>query len=126
VRRVLSTWRAPILASVVCVAGCSGTPSTPSAPPAGTVTITAAGVTPSEIHIRRFGHVTFVNTDTRAHAISSDPVTLHTDCPATNEVGIIDPGQSRATGTFSVPGVCGFHDHIREFDPTFKGRIVVE
>jgi hypothetical protein len=115
-----------LLVGVMGLAACNGSPSTPTPPEPGTITITASGVTPTEIRVPRFGRVTFVNSDTRAHAMSSDPVTTHTDCPEINEVGIVDPGQSRTTGTLSIPRVCGFHDHLRETDPAFKGRIVVE
>jgi hypothetical protein len=115
-----------LLVGVMGLAACNGSPSTPTPPEPGTITITASGVTPTEIRVPRFGRVTFVNSDTRAHAMSSDPVTTHTDCPEVNEVGIVDPGQSRTTRTLSIPRVCGFHDHLRETDPAFKGRIVVE
>jgi hypothetical protein len=115
-----------MLVGVVCLAACNGSPSTPSPSEPGTITITASGVSPTEIRIPRFGRVTFVNNDTRPHAMSSDPVQSHSDCPAVNDVGIIDPGQSRTTGTLSVPRVCGFHDHIRETDGAFMGRIIVE
>jgi hypothetical protein len=108
------------------LAACNGSPSTPSPPEPGTITITASGVTPTEIRIPRFSRVTFVNNDIRAHAISSDPVQTHSDCPAINDVGSVDPGQSRTTGTLSVPRVCGFHDHLRETDRAFMGRIIVE
>jgi hypothetical protein len=115
-----------ILVGVVCLAACNGSPSTPSPPEPGTITITASGATPTEIRIPRFSRVTFVNNDIRAHAISSDPVQTHSDCPAINDVGSVDPGQSRTTGTLSVPRVCGFHDHLRETDRAFMGRIIVE
>jgi hypothetical protein len=115
-----------ILVGVLLLPGCNDSPSIPSPSEPGTITITASGVTPTEIRVPRFGRVTFVNSDTRAHAMSSDPVQTHTDCPAINDVGTIDPGQSRTSGTLSVPRVCGFHDHIRETDRAFMGRIIVE
>jgi hypothetical protein len=43
--------------------------------------------------------VLFVNNDVRPQAMSSDPITVHTDCPAINDVGTLAPGQSRSTGT---------------------------
>ena len=126
-RRCSQPCLAAIIGGLFCLAACgNGTPSSPSPPEPGTVTITASGVTPVEVRVPRFSRVTFVNNDNRAHAMSSDPIDLHTDCPAINDVGTIDPGQSRTTGTLSVPRVCGFHDHIRETDPAFKGRIVIE
>jgi hypothetical protein len=70
--------------------------------------------------------VTFINNDTRPHAMSSDPIQLHTDCPAINDVGFLNPGQSRSTGALNVARTCGFHDHTNELDPTWKGRIIVQ
>jgi plastocyanin len=113
--------------AAIALAGCNNdAPSAPSPGDNPVVTITATGVTPTEVRVPRFGRVTFVNNDTRAHEINSDPIDTHTDCPAVNGVGLLNPGQSGDTGTFSVSRVCGFHDHTRETDPAFKGRIVVE
>jgi plastocyanin len=113
--------------AAIALAGCNNdAPSAPSPGDNPVVTITATGVTPTEVRVSRFGRVTFVNNDTRAHEINSDPIDTHTDCPAVNGVGLLNPGQSGDTGTFSVSRVCGFHDHTRETDPAFKGRIVVE
>jgi hypothetical protein len=70
--------------------------------------------------------VMFVNEDNVSHVMSSDPVQVHSDCPAMNAVGTIVPGQSRPTATFLEARTCGFHDHTREFDATWKGRIIVQ
>ena len=113
--------------AAIALAGCNNdAPSAPSPGDNPVVTITATGVTPTEVRVPRFGRVTFVNNDTRAHEINSDPIDTHTDCPAVDGVGLLNPGQSGDTGSFSVSRVCGFHDHTRETDPAFKGRIVVE
>jgi hypothetical protein len=76
--------------------------------------------------VSTFSRVMFINNDVRPHAMYSDPITAHTDCPAINEVGTLEPGESRTTGTLAVPRTCGFHDHINELDATWKGRIVVQ
>ncbi len=107
------------------LAGCGGSPTTPSANDA-TITITASGVSPVEVRIPVGGRVTFINSDVRIHAMSSDPIQLHNQCPPINDVGTLNPGQSRSTGALTVAGVCGFHDHTNELDPTWKGRIVVQ
>jgi hypothetical protein len=104
---------------------CGGSPSAPSSADA-TITITAAGLVPTDVRIQVGGRVLFVNNDARPHAMSSDPLTVHTDCPPINDVGTLEPGQSRSTGTLTVARVCGFHDHINEFDNTWKGRITVQ
>src|SRR5690349_1239390 len=81
---------------------CGGSPSGPSSADA-TITITSSGVSPSEVRIKTWGHVRFVNQDTRPHAISSDPVQTHADCPGINDVGFLNPGESRETGALNVP-----------------------
>jgi len=91
-----------------------------------TITITAAGVSPSLVTIHVGGRVTFLNNDVRIHAMSSDPIQTHTDCPAINDVGLLNPGQGRSTGAFETARTCGFHDHTNELDPTWHGQIVVQ
>jgi plastocyanin len=108
----------------VFLPGCGSSPTAPSA--AATITIGPNGVSPKDIHIRAWNFVTFVNTDTRTHTIASDPVDVHTQCPAVNRVGALQPGESRDTSTLTIAGTCGFHDHGNPSDPAFQGRIVVE
>jgi len=72
------------------------------------------------------GQVQFVNNDVRPHEMTSDPITLHTDCPPINDVGTLAPGQSRMTGALTVARTCGFHDHFNENDPAWKGRIIIQ
>ena len=115
-----------IAACVVLASQCGG--SSPSGPGGGAVTIeiTASGPNPRQVTVAVGNRVTFTNTDSRQHAVSSDPIQVHTDCPAVNEVGTLNPNQSRSTGVLSVARACGFHDHNNETDPTFKGTIVVQ
>jgi plastocyanin len=102
--------------------------STPTGPSTDnpTITITATGVSPSQVTIHVGGRVTFLNNDVRIHAMSSDPIQTHTDCPAINDVGLLNPGQGRSTGAFETARTCGFHDHTNELDPTWHGQIVVQ
>ena len=123
-KRLPSLLAAMALASVFLMPGCGGSPSGPA--PDVTVTIGTAGVAPTEVRVAVGGRVTFLNGDVRPHAMSSDPVQVHTDCPAINDVGFLNPGESRATGALNFKRVCGFHDHTNENDPIFKGRIIVE
>jgi len=120
--RSVSGWSA--LLWLFLASGCGGGPSGPTADV--TITVTESGVTPTEVRVAAGGRVTFLNNDARPHAMSSDPIQLHTDCPAINDVGFLNPGQSRATGALNVKRTCGFHDHTNESDPIFKGRILVE
>ncbi len=106
------------------MSGCGSGPSAPSA--AATITITATGLSPKEVHIKAWNYVTFVNMDSRPHAIASDPVDLHTECPPLNRVGLLQPTESRDTGTLNLSGSCGFHDHNNTSDSALQGRIIVE
>ena len=119
---------------------CSGTPAPPtptgptppstSVPPAtleATVTITTNNrFQPSEVRVLVGGRVTFVNQNNRAHDITSDPPHLHTDCPPLMDVGFIQPGQTKQTGTLNVVRTCGFHDHMQENNPDLQGRIIIQ
>ena len=108
--------RALVLAGCCALfAACGGNPSGPSNADA-TVTLTASGLQPTEVRIPAGGTVMFINNDVRPHAMSSDPITVHTDCPAINDVGTLAPGQSRGTGALTVARTCGFHDHTNELD----------
>jgi plastocyanin len=102
--------------------------SGPSSPGGGaaTIEITAAGPNPRQVTVAAGSRVTFTNKDSRQHAVSSDPIQVHTDCPGVNDVGTLNPGESRSTGVLSVARTCGFHDHNNETDPTFKGTIIVQ
>jgi plastocyanin len=122
----MDSWAARLALSIVsCVAAAScNSPLSPSS--AATITITATGLTPKDVRIKAWHHVTFVNNDSRPHNIVSDPVNFHTDCPQINEVGYLPPGSTRETRTLNLTGVCGFHDHLNLEDDSLKGRIVVE
>ena len=137
------TGRAAILgaaaAAVLTAAACGGggsssggggsTPTTPSPTPtpgAATITITASGVSPRSVTISAGSRVTFVNNDTRAHDMASDPHPAHGNCPAINDVGFLQPGQSRTTGNLNTARTCTFHDHNRDTDTSLQGSIVIQ
>ena len=115
-----------LIAFGVLLARCGASPSAPSDPAAATITLTPTGPTPTEVRVPTFSRVLFINNDVRPHVIASDPVSVHTDCPAVNDVDVLGPGQRRTTGTLAVPRTCGFHDHANESDPAWKGRIIVQ
>ena len=124
--RVLTGRVVMLIVACAVVARCGGSPSDPS--PAGdpVITITAGGLSVAEVRSPVGGRVVFANEDVRPHAMSSDPIQTHTDCPAINDVGTLQPGQRRSTGALTVARTCGFHDHTNEFDNTWKGRIIVQ
>ncbi|MEZ5283511.1 MAG: hypothetical protein R2712_01630 [Vicinamibacterales bacterium] len=126
--------------AVFLVAGCGGgsspAPAAPDPPPTGgggtptpstaTITIGADGrVAPSAVSILRGGRVTFVNNDSRAHDMSSDPHPVHTDCPEMNQVGFLQTGQSGTTAAFGTARTCGFHDHNQPSETGLQGRITI-
>jgi hypothetical protein len=83
-------------------------------------------MSPADVRIKTYGEVKFVNNDSDVHNIVSDPVDEHTQCPQINQVGILQPGESRLTGVLNLARTCGYHDHLNKTDPKWKGRIVVE
>jgi plastocyanin len=113
------------------ISGCggdgAGTPTTPS-PNSGsvTVTITSSGVSPRDVTIASGAQVTFRNSDTRPHEIRSDPHPEHSECPAINQIGVIQPGNSRQTGNLSTVRTCGFHDHSQPSNNAFQGSIRIQ
>jgi plastocyanin len=127
-RVAASTVRALVLCAAVIAAACGASINTPTNPSTNspTLTFSSTGITPVEVRIASGGTVTFLNGDSRPHAVSSDPITIHTDCPAINDVGTLNPGQSRSTGVLTVRRTCGFHDHTNETDTRWQGRIIVE
>jgi hypothetical protein len=139
------------LAGALCVSCTSSGPETimmptvpapaPAPPPApralesATIMITpngflldsaAAAFRIDELRVYQGGALTFVNQDNVPHDILSDPPHRHTDCPEFDAAGFIVPGQSRATQPLLRLVTCGFHDHLREGDIRFSGRVSVE
>ena len=66
---------------------------------------------PKSVTVPRGSQVQFVNNDSRADDMDSDPHPEHTDCPPINAVGFLSPNQSRQTENLTIARTCGFHDH---------------
>lgn len=114
--------------------GGGGSPTSPSPSPSpgggatssATIAIGADGrVNPSSVTVTQGGRVTFVNNHNRAHDMSSDPHPSHEDCPEINQVGFLQPGQSRTSGNLNTVRSCGFHDHNQPGDAGLQGRITI-
>lgn len=118
------------LTAAACGGGSSPTPSSPTPAPGGssgaTITITSSGVSPRTVTVSAGSRVTFVNNDSRPHDMASDPHPSHTDCPAVNDAGFLQPGQSRQTGNLNTPRTCRYHDHNRESDTSLQGSITIQ
>ena len=124
------------LAAAVAAAACGGGGSsssttgpsggcTPSSSP-NTIVIQSNQVCPQTLTIAIGGQVTFINNDSRVHDMDSDPHPEHTDCPALNQVGFLNPGQSRISGNLTVARRCGFHDHSSPDTAALKGTITIQ
>jgi plastocyanin len=71
--------------------------------------------------------VTFVNSDSRAHEMASDPHPQHGSCPSMeNGLGTIAAGQTKVTDMFANTGTCGYHDHLDASNSAFMGTIIVQ
>lgn len=117
------------VAVIGLAAGCSkANPATPGPEPVSgnTITITAAGASPRSLVVPLGSQVTFVNNDTVAHEMYSDPHPEHTDCPEFDSVGRLTPGATRQTKNLTTTRVCGFHDHINPFVTSLTGSIRIQ
>lgn len=106
--------------------GDGGTPTDPSPNPSQrTITISASGVSPRELTINAGERVLFVNRDSRAHEMNSDPHPEHGSCPAVDQIGFLSPGQTKETGNFVFAMECRYHDHNQPDVVPLQGRIIV-
>jgi plastocyanin len=107
-------------------------PTTPSSTPAGAVATTTIRIanntaTPKDIIVTRGSQVTFVNSDSTSHNMTSNPHPEHTDCPEINQVGFLSGGQSRQTGNMTTNRtICGFHDHDNPNVSGLQGSITIQ
>ena len=99
----------------------------PSPPVAGsTITITSSGVSPKSLLVSPGTQVTFMNSDSRNHEMTSDPHPEHTDCPAINTVDLVVPGQSKQTSNLNAVRTCGYHDHQNPENTALRGTITIQ
>jgi plastocyanin len=120
--------RLAAVAIVWCVSSCGGSNGSPAPSPTPTnpytITISASGVSPKDLTVPQGARVLFVNNDSRRHDMASDEHPDHLECPAINQVGLLQPGQSRETGNLVVVRTCGFHDHDNPDNNSLKGQII--
>jgi plastocyanin len=131
-RSVALATRVALLALTLPAIGCGySSPTAPSTggttagPVGATVTISSTGVSPATVTVAAGQSVTFVNNDSVAHQIASQPIPTYTDCPAINQVNRLEPGQRTDTGAFTNVRSCGFLDLLRTDDTRFQGTVVV-
>lgn len=136
-RVVRNVSRAVLAVGVVVLLGaCGGGSDSPTSPSGGggggagasgaTITIGSNGaVSPAQVTINVGQSVTFVNSDTRLHDMTSNPHPSHTDCPPMNAVGSLSPGQTKLTNAFTTARTCGFHDHGNPQNAALQGSITI-
>jgi len=126
------TFAAFAVAAIFACSNSSGTTTTPTpttctaSSTSTTITIQNGAVCPQNITVPRGTRVTFVNQDSVRHEMDSDPHPEHTDCPEINQVGNVEPGQSKQTGNLNIARRCGFHDHGLPNAAALRGSITVQ
>jgi len=109
-----------LIAALVFIAGCAGSPpsrpATPVYTPQTTVLIGSSGVNPQVMVIDKGVTVTFLNLDMGVHTITSDTgdPDSFTSPPLVNN--------SRYQFTFTIAGTYGYHCTD---NPSIKGTIIV-
>ena len=115
-----------ILLLVTSCGGGNGPATGPeSAPSEPIVNVTARGFEPPNVVVAVGGRVRFQNFDDRTHSIASNPVDTHADCPAINEVGLLVPGQVKATAPLREARTCRYHDELSEATQLLTGSITI-
>jgi hypothetical protein len=118
------------------LAGCGGSSSssgttapsggcTPSANP-NTLVIQNNTICPQALTVSRGTQITILNSDSRTHEMDSDPHPEHTDCPELNQIGFLNPGQSRQSGNLNTARRCGLHDHASPDTAGLKAVITIQ
>ena len=133
---IRSTATAVMLAAVASFSAACGSSSPNTGPSTSatctasststTITISNNAVCPQNITVPRGTQVTFVNSDSRTHEMTSDPHPEHSDCTEINAVGNLVPGQSRQTSNLVIARRCGFHDHIAFDVKSLQGSITIQ
>ena len=105
-------------AMVAACGGSGGGGDSCSPGPTASLSITATGLSPTNVCIQPGGVVTFTNSDTAAaHDIEFDTA----GCPT---VGNIPPG-GQVTATFMTEENCSFHDARNATNAAFQGTVAV-
>ncbi len=130
IRSVLGLGVIPGLLMAACGGGSSPTGPSNSGgnttEPSATITITASGASPTKVTIPSGGRVLYINNDSAAHWVASDPHPSHEDCPELNTVGVLQPGERRTSGNLVTTRACGFHDHDNPGTRALQGTITIQ
>jgi plastocyanin len=75
------------------------------------VTLNSSGFSPMTVTIKAGDTISWTNTDSTPHTVNSNPHPTHTDYPPLNQVGEINPGETKSF-TFTSTGTYKYHDHL--------------
>ena len=133
VGRLLSGVLAASVIAIVAACGSSSS-TTPAGPSVGCTPSTSANtlviqnntICPATLTVARGTQITILNSDSRSHEMDSDPHPEHTDCPELNQVGFLNPGQSRQSGNLNTARKCGMHDHASPDTTSLRATITIQ
>ena len=80
----------------------------------------------AKVTIPSGGRVLYINNDSAAHWVASDPHPSHEDCPELNAVGVLQPGERRTSSNLVTTRSCGFHDHDNPGTRALQGTVTIQ
>jgi plastocyanin len=114
------------------LAACGGNSTAPDSGmsctnlPSSTILLLNNAACPQNLTVSPGTRVMFINSDSRAHDMFSNPHPEHTDCLELNQVGHLEAGQRRETGNLNTVRRCGFHDHDDPNNRGLQGTITIQ
>jgi plastocyanin len=123
-----------VAAAIALAAACGGSSSASTSPSgsctpssnANTLVIQNNTICPSTLTVSRGTQITVLNADSRAHEMNSNPHPEHADCPELNQIGHLEPNQSRQSGNLNTARACGMHDHLAPDTAGLKATITIQ
>jgi len=121
-------------AAIAAAISCGGSSSSSTGPTGGctpatnanTLVIQNNAICPQTLTLTRGSQLTILNSDSRTHEMDSDPHPEHTDCPELNQIGFLNPGQSRQSGNLNTVRKCGLHDHSNPDNAGLRATITIQ
>jgi len=89
------------------------------------VALSAAGVSPSVLHVNSPATVKFTNDDKVPHTIEPAPELGYGTCPEVAQVGTLGAGKSTSVTLSESLFICAYQDASAPTNPAFQGLIVL-